>query len=295
MYYIIYPFFYLISLLPLRVLYLLSDCIYGLIFYVFKYRKKIVKANLRLAFPEKSEQEILVIAKKFYKNFIDSLIETIKLFSKGSSFIKKHCIGDLSICDDLFAKGKSFQLHACHQFNWEYINHYFSMTIPQTTLGVYMPLSNKALERIFLNMRQRYNTVMLPATNMKNKFNEWREKPHMLVLVADQNPGSREGSYWFKFFNKLTPFIIGPEKYAREKGQPVVFAKSIKLKRGYYKVEFELICEDASTLPEGELTRKFVNFITKVIKDQPENWLWSHKRFKWDYNDEYKNMLKDPL
>jgi Kdo2-lipid IVA lauroyltransferase/acyltransferase len=287
MYYIFRGFFWLLSLLPLPVLYFISSGLYGLVFYILRYRKKIVLANLRQAFPEKTEAERIRIAKKFYKNFIDSFVETIKLFSTGKKMIQKRLESNYEVYDYLHQKGKSFQMHACHQFNWEWINHHMSMHIPQTVLGVYMPISNKAFEKIFLDLRQRYNTTMIPATDMKNSFLSWRGKEHVLVLVADQNPGHPANSYWFDFLGKTAPFIKGPERYAREKGCAVVFSKSVKVKRGYYRLEHELITEDASQLTETELTRRFVHFVSDLIHKQPENWLWSHRRWKFDWKAEY--------
>jgi Kdo2-lipid IVA lauroyltransferase/acyltransferase len=287
MYYLLYGFLYLLSLLPLRVLYVLADGLYALIFYVFKYRKKIVLANLAHAFPEKTEKERIRIAKNFYKTFIDSFVETIKLFSTGRRFIEKRMSADFSVFEQLHREGKTFQMHACHQFNWEWINHCMSMNIPQPLVAVYMPISNKAFERVFLKLRCRYHTIMLPATDMKNQFLSWRGKEHVLVLVADQNPGHPGNSYWFEFLGKTAPFVKGPERYAREKKIPVVFARSRKIKRGYYKIEYELIADDASLLPEAELTRRFVQYITRVIREEPENWLWTHRRWKWEWKEAY--------
>jgi Kdo2-lipid IVA lauroyltransferase/acyltransferase len=287
MYYFFRGFLWLLSLLHLRILYVIADGLYALIFYVFKYRKKIVLANLAQAFPEKTEAERVRIAKKFYKNFIDSFVETIKLFSTGKKFIQKHIQSDYSVYDKLHQQGKSFQMHACHQFNWEWINHHMSMQIPQKLLGVYMPISNKAFEKLFLRLRERYGTKMLPATDMKNSFLAWRSKEHVLVLVADQNPGHPGNSYWFEFLGKTAPFIKGPERYAREKGCPVVFSKSIKVKRGYYRLEHELVTENAAELPEAELSRRFVHYVSDLIRNQPENWLWSHRRWKFDWKDGY--------
>ncbi len=292
MYHFLHALLWLVSLLPMRVLYFISDGCYALIFYVFKYRKKVVLDNLRQAFPEKTEPERIRIAKKFYKNLVDSFIETIKLFSTGKKFMQKHITADYSVFDYLHRQEKTCQMHAAHQFNWEWINHHMSMHVPQPMVGVYMPLSNKTFERIFLKLRQRYGTIMLPATEMKNRFAGWRNREHILILVADQNPGHPGNSYWFNFFGKPAPFIKGPERYAREKKIPVVFGRSKKLKRGYYQLEFKLVTEDASQLPEPELTRMFVQYLSEIFYTQPENWLWSHRRWKWDWKEEYGAVVE---
>ena len=292
MYYLVFIPLYLMSLLPMRVLYIFSDGCYGLIFYVFRYRKTVVLNNLRQAFPGKTEKERLAIAKQFYKNLVDSFIETLKLVSAGRKFLDKRIVADYSVFEQLHKKNASFQFHASHQFNWEWINLHMSMHIPQPLLGVYIPISSKVFEKLFLKLRQRYGTIMLPATDMKNQFLVWRQKEHMLVLVADQNPGHPGNSYWFQFFGKPTPFIKGPERYAREKKIPVVFGRSSKLKRGHYRLEFELITDDASKLAETELTRIYIQYLSDIINTQPENWLWSHRRWKWDWKEEYGAVVE---
>jgi KDO2-lipid IV(A) lauroyltransferase len=283
---------WLLSLLPLRVLYFLSDCIYVLVFYVFGYRKEVVFQNMKQAFPEKSEKEIKTLAKKFYHSFIDSLIESIKLFSTGKIFLDKHVVMDVSLLNELADQNKTYQLHACHQFNWEFLNLGMVYRIKQPLVAVYMPIKAKALNKIFYDLRTRYGTVMLPATDMKNRFTEWRNRLHILVLVADQNPGDPSNSYWMPFFNKITPFVKGPERYAREKACPVVLTYSKIVKRGYYSMHFELLTQDASALPDGELTRLYVKRITEIITEQPHNWLWSHRRWKFNWKQEFGTPLQ---
>ncbi len=287
MYYFIYVLLYLLSLLPLRALHLLADFFYVLVFYVFGYRKKVVLANMKQAFPEKTDAEINRLAKKFYRVFIDSLIESIKLLSTGKKYLNKHVSMDISLINRLADENKSCQMHACHQFNWEYLNHAMVCRMKQPLVVVYMPIKNKVLNKIFYDLRTKYGTIMLPANDMKNSFTVWRNKLHLLALVADQNPGSPHNAYWFQFFNKPTPFVKGPEKFATAKACPVVLAYSRVIKRGYYSMHFELLTEDASQLPEAELTRLYIRRITEIIKTQPQNWLWSHRRWKHEWKEEY--------
>ena len=291
MYYVVYGFLWLISLLPLRVLYLFSDSVYGFLFYILKYRKEVVLKNLAQAFPEKTEKERLVIAKKFYHNLVDTFIETLKLFSSGRKFIERHLKADFSLIHRLHEEGKAFQLHAGHQFNWEWINHHYAINFRQPLVAVYMPLANKTFEKIFYRMRTRYGTVMLPATEMKTRFIPWRNREHALVLVADQNPGDPTNSYWFNFMGKPAPFIKGPERSAREKACPVVFVFARKTGRGKYNTEFIMATENAATTSETELTKKYVAFLSAIIREQPEMWLWSHRRWKWDWKPEYGEII----
>ena len=155
--------------------------------------------NLAQAFPEKTEKERLIIARKFYHNLVDTFIETLKLFSSGKKFIERHNTADFSLIHRLHGEGKAFQIHAGHQFNWEWINHHYAINFRQPLVAVYMPLANKTFEKIFYRMRTRYGTVMLAATEMKTRFIPWRSREHALVLVADQNPGDPTNSYWFNF------------------------------------------------------------------------------------------------
>jgi KDO2-lipid IV(A) lauroyltransferase len=268
-------------------LHFLSDFFYVLVFYVFNYRKEVVVKNMRQAFPEKTDREINELAKKFYHLFIDSLIESIKLFSTGKKFLEKHVTMDESLLNRLADENKSCQMHACHQFNWEYLNLALVCRMKQPLVAIYMPIKNKALNKIFYGLRTKFGTVMLPATDMKNRFNAWRTRVHVLTLVADQNPGDPAHAMWFDFFHKPAPFIKGPERYARDKACPVVLTYSRIVKRGYYSMHFELLTEDASQLEDGELTRLYIQRITDIIKEQPQNWLWSHRRWKHEWKEGY--------
>lgn len=291
MYYIIYSLFWLVSLLPLKVLYLISDLAYGLVFYIFKYRKDIVMKNLQQAFPDKTEKEKKIIAKKFYRNLTDTFIETIKSFSVGEKFINKHCTADFSVIHRLEEKGKSFQIHPAHHFNWEWVNLHFSLHFRMPLLVVYMPLSNKTIDKVFLKVRTKFGNIFLPATDMRRAYMPWRNKPGVLALVADQNPGHTGNALWFNFFNKPAPFIKAPERSAKDKGSAVVFVFIKKLKRGYYESEFVLATGDASKLQTGELTKMYVAALTERMTGQPENWLWSHRRWKHEWKPEYGPVL----
>ncbi|MFT3825854.1 MAG: lysophospholipid acyltransferase family protein [Chitinophagaceae bacterium] len=289
MYYLVYIPLYLLSLLPLRVLYILSDIVYGLFYYVIGYRRKVVMKNLEIAFPDKTIEERKAITKQFYKNFVDNFIETIKLFSASPAWIKKHFDFDPTILNDLYRKGVRAQLHLGHNFNWEMAN----LSVPLYTdfpfLVVYMPIKNKAFNNIFQKMRSRMGTILLPATDMKNAMLPYREKQYLLTLVADQAPGSAERAYWLNFMGRPTDFLRGPERGARAGKLAVVFGKLYKTRRGYYKAEIELATENAAELPEGELTRTYVRFLEKFLHEHPDMWLWSHRRWKHEWREEYKN------
>ena len=293
MYYIIYGFLYLLSLLPFPVIYLLSDFIYFLMYYVFGYRKETVAKNLRIAFPEKTDEEIKKISKRVFHNLTDTFIEIIKFISMSNKTFEKRCHGDFSVIEDLINKGKNVQLHAGHQFNWEYGSLFMSKAITKIpSYAIYMPIKNKAMERLFLKIRERYGTIFIKATDFKEKRQEIFKERFAFFLAADQNPGDPTNAYWQNYFRKPAPFITGPEVGGIKNDTAIVFVRSTIHKRGHYILECTVFCESAAATSHGEITRGFRDFLEKIIREEPHNYLWTHRRWKWDYKEEYsKNWI----
>lgn len=295
MYYLFYGFIYLVSLIPMRGLYVISDGIYAIIYYVLGYRKKLVMDNLRQAFPEKTEAERVRIAKKFYHNFIDSFLEVIKLVSASDAWLHRRFTVDVQALDELYATGKSCQMHLGHTFNWEWGQLVLTALTRYKILVVYMPISNKVLERLFYKLRTRNGNVFLPAPKMKEAIVPYLSSQYLLGLVADQSPGSMHNAYWIDFLGRPTPFASGPEKGARNGQLPVVFASIEKPRRGHYHATTKIACMDAAALPEGELTREYVRYLESVIRQQPDMWLWSHRRWKHPWKPEYEDRWIDQV
>lgn len=293
MYYLIYGFLYLISLLPLRILFIAADAIYILLYHFIGYRKEVVMNNLGIAFPEKSQDEKIEIAKQFYRNFIDNFIETIKMLSAGNEYLKRHCTGNWELLHELYKKGKSCTVLLGHVFNWELGNRVVSMQIDYDFLVVYMPISNKAINRLFLKLRKKGKTHLLSAHNMRNDMMPFRNRQYILALVADQNPPNPARAYWLNFFGKPAPFVTGPEKGARMSSLPVVYCNIEKVRRGYYNVVLTLETESPNLLPEGALTINYVRYLEKIIRRQPEMWLWTHRRWKHDWHPRYAKLWID--
>lgn len=288
MYYIIYGFLYLCSLLPMAVLYLFSDFFYFLVYYVFGYRKKVVMDNLAIAFPEKSIGERKRIAKNFYHKFIDSFIETIKLLSAPDSFFEKRFTGNWEVVDQYYKEGRSVQLHLGHNFNWEWGNVVLAKKVQYKVLGVYMPISNKALDKLFRKIRSRSGTIMLDAHHMVRAFLPFVGTQYCLGLVADQSPGKLHKAKWFEFFDRKTAFTIGPAKNAIKNDTVVIFAFIERPKRGRYNVTFSVAEEQPRQTDENKLTKDFVNYLEAVIKKNPDMWLWSHRRWKHEWKEGYE-------
>lgn len=293
MYQIFYGVIYLISLLPLRILYIFSDLICNFLYYIMKYRRDVVMDNLTHAFPLKTETEKTKIAKKFYRNFTDNFIEILKMVSASEGFIRKHMVADFRILDTIHASGKSCNLVLGHNFNWEWANYSIGLQTKSNLLVVYMPINSGLVDRIFKTIRQKGNAKLLSAHNMLRDFMPYRKSQYALVLAADQNPGNPGSAYWLNFFGRPAPFVTGPEKGVRPQDLPVVFATFKKTKRGYYQVNLDLLEEHPKALPEGELTRRFVRHLEEVISQDPDLWLWSHKRWKHEWQDEYMKLWVD--
>lgn len=294
MYYIVYGLLYVMSLLPMPVLYLLSDLVYVLLYYIIGYRKKVIMDNLMIAFPQKSHNERKQIAKAFYKNFVDNFIETIKLISANKKFLQKHyAIENPEMYEQFRKQGRKCQLHLGHNFNWELANIAMPFLTLYTFIVVYMPIANKIFDRLFIRLRSRTGSILLPATQMRRSIIPYRNTLYMIALVADQAPGSPANAYWLNFFGRPTPFVRAPEKGARAGNIPVLFAYFYKTKRGYYRARLELGSDNPGSLPEGELTRRYIHFLEQYISEQPDLWLWSHRRWKHEWKDEYAKWWID--
>jgi Kdo2-lipid IVA lauroyltransferase/acyltransferase len=293
MYYLLYGLLYLLSLLPLRVLFLLSDFLYFLLYYVAKYRIAVVDGNLTIAFPNMKTEERERVMKQFYHNFVDSFVETVKILSASRSWLQKHFLIDPTVVQNVLDKGKKVQIHLGHNFNWELANVTMPMMISQKMLTVYMPVKAKAMDKLYLTIRGKTGAGLLPATTMRTAIIPYRNSQYVLVLVADQNPGDPKNAYWLNFFGRPTPFVRGPERGARIGDIPVVFANMVRLRRGYYQLHFELAEEFPSKLPEGELTRRYIRFLERAMTASPDLWLWSHRRWKHSWKPEYKRMWID--
>ena len=291
MYYVVYGLLWLVSLLPLRFLYLISDFIYGILFYLVGYRRKVVMDNLAIVFPTMSEKQRTTIAKKFYRNLVDTFIETIKMITVSPAFLEKRVSFNFDEVNRYYKTGRSVQVHIGHNFNWEWANAVFAKNTPYKFLGVYMPITNKIFNRLFYDLRSRNGTLLISARNMREEFIPYRNTQYVLGLAADQNPGHPGNAWWFNFFGKPTPFVKGPAKGAVLNNTIVVFAYIHKPKRGFYSVELEMAHENPEQLTEAQLTGMFVRYLEQVILKYPEMWLWSHRRWKHQWQPEHGEIV----
>ena len=248
--------------------------------------------NLLIAFPEKTEKERYLIAKKFYHNLIDTFIEALKFISISKKQIQRRATCDFSLMNELTDKGYNVHIMAGHQFNWEFGNAIAAMTLKAPWVGIYMPISNKALDRIFYNFRKRYGTILISATEFKKNIDHPAfSKQYTLGLAADQNPGDPTNAYWMNFFGHPAPFVTGPAKGAVKNNTAVAMVGFSKIKRGHYYFWSELIAEQGSDHTPQELTIIYKKVLEKIILKDPSNYLWSHRRWKFEWKPEYGPII----
>ena len=293
MYYVVYGFLYLISLLPFFILYGIADFFFVIIYFIMGYRKKVVMENLRNAFPDKTEKELKKIAGKFYRNFMDNWIETIKLISISKKSLNKRISGNFEIFHQLHTTGKAVQVNLGHFFNWEIMTLHTGINQPYTFLTVYLPQSSKMMNRLIEKIRSRWGNPQLPATDMARAIIPWRKKQYLLALGSDQSPAIPETGYWLYFLNRPAVFVKGPEKYARTQNIPVVMMTTTRTERGHYHFHYFLLADEPKNLPDGELIRRYVKHLEENIQQQPEIYLWSHRRWKHKWKPEYAPLWVD--
>ncbi|MGQ1908479.1 lysophospholipid acyltransferase family protein [Marinifilum sp. RC60d5] len=285
--YIVYGLVRLISYLPLPVLYFFSDIVYLFVYYIFRYRRKVVTENLKNSFPEKSDKEIKKIRKEFYSHFCDTFIETIKQWTISDEEIKKRCkFLNPEIFDIYQEQNKSIIAILGHYGNWEWLSS-FAIWKNIYVLPIYKPLHNKVFDKMFLKIRKRFGAIPLAKDDTLRTMIKYRnEKKHTTtVFIGDQTPKKNSIHYWTKFLNQDTPILIGTERIAKKLDQVIVFIKMNKIKRGYYEVEFIPLFDNPRETKEFEISEKHTRILENIIKENPAYWLWSHKRWKHKKQD----------
>lgn len=282
-FYIGFAFIWLFTLLPMRVLYLISDLFYLIVYYIIGYRRKVVKDNLRHAFPEKSEVETDELSKRFFRHFCDIMVETAKTIHLSQDEIQRRVkYINPEILYPYFEKGQSIVLVSGHYGNWEWMSN-TPAVLKHHALAIYKPLRNEKFNKLVLKMRNRYSSrvQLVPMNEVFRVIIQYLQQKQVILtwFLADQSP-PRNYPFRISFLNREVPFFNGFEKVARKFGHPVFYAQINKKSRGYYQVEFELLCDDPSSTVENEITRKVVEVIENTIRQQPEYWLWSHRRWK---------------
>ena len=282
LYYLLYPILWLVSILPMWLLYIKSSALYIITYYIIGYRKKVVKNNLNLVFPDHSSEEINRIAKGFYKHLCDIIFETIESLTISEKVISKRFqFENLELLEELKAKGKSTLLMSGHYANWEWMG-ILNKKTSYKCYAVYKKLDNPYFDSLVKNIRGRFGAetitnkkiVPLLFRNAKKNINS------AALILSDQSPKKNAYKHRDTFMGIDVPVFTGTEELAKRLDFAAVYLKIKKIKRGYYKASFELLAENPKEYPDFEITRMFLTEIENQIKEQPEFYLWSHKRWK---------------
>jgi len=275
----------LTSVLPFRMLYIFSDLLYYILFYMVGYRRKVVFTNLKTSFPGKSEAEINMLVKKFYHHLCDITLESIKGFSMSADeVVRRHRIINPETVEKYFEPGKSVICLPAHYNNWEWGSLSPGLQLSYPIVGFYKPLSNKITDEYVKKHRAKFNTRLASIRQTAATFQELAQTPVLYIMAADQSPSNIRDCYWVDFLNHDTACLHGPEKYARKFDIPVLYVEVGKVKRGFYELNSTIITENPSELHEGEITRLYMKYLETTILKEPAYWLWSHKRWKHSRN-----------
>lgn len=281
-YILYYLFLFPLSILPFPILYKIADLIYYLLYYVFKYRRDVVRLNLTNSFPEKKLEELISIEKEYYRHMADLLVEGVKKFTiSEEEAMKRFKYINPEVVNRFNKKGISTILNGGHYNNWEYLILNMDKYLDGQALGVGKPLTNKGFGAFLEKSRCRFGSEMIPTNNIR-KFQEYTNEGKVinLGLLNDQSPGNPKKSYWIRFLNQDTPVIFGPEILAKRNDMPVIYMSVKKVKRGYYELELILITDNPKVESSGDIITKSAKLLERDIMNNPAHWLWSHKRWK---------------
>jgi Kdo2-lipid IVA lauroyltransferase/acyltransferase len=282
---ILFPI-WLLSLFPLEVLFIKSWGIYFLLYHVIGYRRKVVYENLRRAFPEKKEKEIRKIARRFYLHLCDSMFEVVHMIRMTPKEIdKRYKFTNPEIIEELAARNKSIVMTNSHYGNWEwavYNNHIFDYKL----LGVYKPMTNRLFERLSIYVRSRLGGIPTPINSSLRSIMDAQRNDEKFItyMVGDQRPQYGDLKNWTTFMNQDTPVSTGPEKLARRFNLATLYMDTRQIKRGYYETTLHVISENSAETEDLYITKKYFELIENQILREPEFYLWSHDR--WKYNKE---------
>lgn len=285
-YYLLYGFIYALSLLPFRMLYLLSDGLYVLVFYVVKYRRKVVSYNLTSSFPDKNEKEIRQIELAFYHWFCDYIFETIKLLSISKEKLLHHIeFRGVEQLEECFDNGQDCAAILGHYCNWEWLSAtgLAFKRHPSAVMGlIYHPLYNETFNQLFIDIRSAHGGECIPKKEILRYLVKYRHENRRSLFgyISDQTPKWDNIHLWLPFLNHNTPVFTGGERIMRKMDDAVFYVDMERSRRGFYICTFRLITKEINVLPENEVIRQFYQMLETRISLQPAFYLWTHNRWK---------------
>jgi len=280
---------YLISLFPLWLLYIVSDGLYILLYYVALYRRKVVQQNLRNAFPEKSTAELKTIEKKFFRYLGDFIVETVKAITMSEKELRRRVVlTNPEVISRYYAQGRNIIVVGGHYCNWELAGLNFAFYTDKKFMIVYKPLANAVFDRFFYRIRSRFGTIPVAMRQTYRKLLEYKNELTTMALLGDQIPAMQDANYFTTFLNQPTAVFLGIEKLARSMNSVVLFYNMKRIKRGYYSYTLIPLFENPKQTEPYEITKGHVKHLESLIINEPQYWLWSHRRWKFKPEDIHK-------
>jgi KDO2-lipid IV(A) lauroyltransferase len=272
----------LLSRLPFGALYALSDFLFFVSFYIVKYRRKLVRRNLKNSFPDKSEAELKKIEKDFYKNLCDYGVEMIKLLTITMDELRQRVkFTNPEVSVQYIEKGQSLLNLASHQFNWEWLLAAGSFILPGQMDFVYQPVKNKFFNAFSYACRTRFGAYGIKRDNVAREVIKRRNIVRNIAIVGDQYPGhGNDKRYAATFLHQPTVFFTGPNQLTQLTQYPVFYYAMRKVKRGYYEATIIELASPPYDKENTDVLKKYIPEIEKVIHNDPAGWLWSHNRWK---------------
>ncbi len=275
----------LIAILPFRLLYIKSDVVYLIVCYVLQYRKNVIIQNLKNAFPEKSDADIKILRKKYLKIMADLILESVKSSHLSKkSILKRFEFKNLELLKQLYKDKKSVFVVCGHTGSWEMAGMILPLITEYKVFGIYQPQTNPFFDSYMKKVRGSFGVIPLPSQQAYKTFIQHKNETILNFIVADQAPSKDGEHHWTTFLNQETAFFTGLEKMSKNLDFAVVFLRIIRTGRGKYTLEFELLTDHPKDTQVGEISEMYANALEKLICQYPENWLWSHKRWKHKRN-----------
>ena len=282
-FWLVYPFLLLISILPFRLFYLFSDFVYFIVYYLAGYRKKTVKNNLKLVFPEKSSAEINHITKAFFHHMVDMFLEMVKSLSIDNDELKKRfAFTNLEEIQKIREMDKSILLACGHYASYEWMNALQLYGLDYRGFGVYKKIKNRFFDQMAKDIRGKYEGVLIPTTKATKTIiaNEKAGIRGVYAMIADQSPKLDRAKLWTEFMGIKVPVFTGLETLSRSLDMVVVYLHVEKVKRGHYVASFKTLSYEPAKEPEFFITRRYFEELEAQIVKEPQYYLWTHKRWK---------------
>lgn len=285
-YIIAYPFLWVVSKLPFRLLYGLSDVAFVLIFYIIGYRRKTVRANLKLALPHLSDSERKKIEKDFYRHMCDMFLEMVKTLSITEKQMQKRFVfTNIEYYQSLLDEQKSLMMMFPHYASWEWVIALGKFT-PYKSYAIYKKIENKYFDNLVIRIRSKFDAILVDAKSAVGTVRKNQQNGVMGVyaFISDQTPRPQQTHYWEEFMGVKVPIHTGAELLAKKFDMNVVYLKIEKVKRGYYQTTFVPLADNIKETEKYEVTKAFLKEVEKQIYEKPEYYFWTHKRWKYREN-----------